>query len=275
MARVNGIMTPVENGEIVDGTASGNTDSISKKKSGSTLDKEAFLKLLVAQMKYQDPLEPTSNTEYISQLATFSSLEEMQNLNSTMTNMQGMSLVGKQVVMKVTSETTGLTTEVAGFVEYVQRENGKTYLVIEGNPYNIEDLVSVVDDAYVEAVQIAETFRNLMASLPSVRNVTLDDKSKIEAAQKAVNAMTGYQQGFLDVDSLQKLKDLLARIEELEKNKEPGEEKPEEPGGSEGTGGTEGSGDAGNTGGTEGGGDAGNTGGTEGGEGTGGAGTGA
>lgn len=264
MARVNGIMTPVENGEIVDGTASGNTDSISKKKSGSTLDKEAFLKLLVAQMKYQDPLEPTSNTEYISQLATFSSLEEMQNLNSTMTNMQGMSLVGKQVVMKVTSETTGLTNEIAGFVEYVQRENGKTYLVIEGNPYNIDDLVSVVDDAYVEAVQIAETFRNLVASLPSVRNVTLDDKAKIEAAQKAVNAMNSYQQGFLDVDSLQKLKDLIARIEELEKNKEPDEEKPEEPGESEGAGGAEGGGSTDGTEGSEG------TGGAEGSEGAGG-----
>lgn len=257
MARVNGIMTPVENGEIVDGTASGNTDSISKKKSGNTLDKEAFLKLLVAQMKYQDPLEPTSNTEYISQLATFSSLEEMQNLNATMTNMQGMNLVGKQVVVKVTSETTGLTTEVAGFVEYVQRENGKTYLVIEGNPYNIDDLVSVVDDAYVEAVQIAETFRNLMASLPSVRNLTLDDKPKVEAAQKAVNAMTAYQQGFLDVESLQKLKDLIARIEELEKNKEPGGEKPEEPDEGEGSDKVEGDG---------------STGGTEGGDGTGGAG---
>ena len=39
------------------------------------LDKQAFLKLLVAQMKYQDPMEPTDNTEYVSQLAQFSSLD--------------------------------------------------------------------------------------------------------------------------------------------------------------------------------------------------------
>lgn len=223
----NGIITPVEDGKVVDTSASGNSQS-STKKSGSTLDKEAFLQLLVAQMKYQDPLQPTSNTEYISQLATFSSLEEMQNLNATMTNMQGVNLVGKQVVMSVTSEATGITTKVSGFVEYVQRENGKTYLVIEGNPYNIDDLESVVDEAYIDAVALAETFKQMVAQLPSVRDVTLADKEKVEAAKKAVNAMNGYQQGFLDAESLTKLRDLLNRIAELEKNVEKPEEKPDE-----------------------------------------------
>ena len=73
---------------VVDGVITNQTTATEKeqeaKKAGGSLDKDAFLQLLVAQMKYQDPLEPTSNTEYISQLATFSSLEEMQNLNSTM-----------------------------------------------------------------------------------------------------------------------------------------------------------------------------------------------
>ena len=43
------------------------TSASEKKTTGnSSLDKESFLKLLVAQMQYQDPLEPTENTEYIS-----------------------------------------------------------------------------------------------------------------------------------------------------------------------------------------------------------------
>ena len=54
----------VENGAIVDTSAS--ATSSSKEKTNNNLDKEDFLNLLVAQMKYQDPLQPQSNTEYVS-----------------------------------------------------------------------------------------------------------------------------------------------------------------------------------------------------------------
>ena len=228
MATTNGISQMVQNGQIVDTTASGNSQSSTSKAKNSSLDKEAFLQLLVAQMKYQDPLQPTSNTEYISQLATFSSLEEMQNMNKTMTDMQGTELVGKQVVMKVTSNVSGETSYVSGMVDYIQRENGKTFLVIEGNPYNIEDLDSVVDEKYLGAVSLAESFKETVAKLPDVKYVTLADKEGIEAVKSAVNAMSAYEQGFLDSNSLNKLKDLVAKIAELEKNVEKPEEKPEE-----------------------------------------------
>ena len=69
----------VVNGQITNNNASATSAATkaaeaANKQAGGTLDKDAFLKLLVTQMKYQDPLEPTDNTEYVSQLATFSEL---------------------------------------------------------------------------------------------------------------------------------------------------------------------------------------------------------
>lgn len=52
----------------------------------STLGKDAFLQLLVTQMKYQDPLDPQDNGEYLSQLAQFSALEQMTNVSEGLTN---------------------------------------------------------------------------------------------------------------------------------------------------------------------------------------------
>ncbi len=49
------------------------------------MGRDAFLKLLITQLQYQDPLKPMDDTQFISQLAQFSSLEQMQQLNGNMT----------------------------------------------------------------------------------------------------------------------------------------------------------------------------------------------
>jgi flagellar basal-body rod modification protein FlgD len=67
------------------------------------LGKTAFLELMIAQIKNQDPLEPAKNEAFIAQLAQFSSLEGIQNMNESMEDL-------------VTSMRAGLTMDAAGLV---------------------------------------------------------------------------------------------------------------------------------------------------------------
>ncbi len=91
-------------------------------KSGA-LGKNDFLKLLVTQLQNQDPLNPMDNTQFTAQLAQFSSLEELQNINSSIEtlhlsqkaihNTQALALIGKSVVApgdKITLSATGADT---------------------------------------------------------------------------------------------------------------------------------------------------------------------
>jgi flagellar basal-body rod modification protein FlgD len=64
--------------QIGTSTTSGTTSKTGNKVGA---DQEMFLKLLVAQMKNQDPLNPTDSTQYTAQLAQFSSLEQLTGIN--------------------------------------------------------------------------------------------------------------------------------------------------------------------------------------------------
>lgn len=139
--------------DIVDGKFNtGATDTYQKEKTvgSSSLGKDAFLQLLVTQLQYQDPLNPQSNTEFVSELAQFSSLEEMQNMTGTLSNSQALGLVGKNVVIEVgKSEGLSSTTTVAGYVEFVKMVDGHAKLAIKGELYDYADLEYVMDDAYL------------------------------------------------------------------------------------------------------------------------------
>ena len=120
-----------------------------QKKDNSSLDKDAFLQLLVTQMQYQDPLEPTSNTEYMSQLAQFSSVEELQNISNTISSGQMLSLTGQYVIMNV-PDSAGNISQVSGLVDYVTVTDGKTYFHINDNYYLSDYLDSVVSLDYMQ-----------------------------------------------------------------------------------------------------------------------------
>jgi flagellar basal-body rod modification protein FlgD len=178
------------------------------------MDKDAFLQLLVAQMKYQDPLEPTSNTEYISQYATFSQVEQMQNMAATMELSRASSMVGKLVDVE-TTDSTGNTKQIQGTVEYVTYENNKAYVSIDGTLYSADDVTAIIDETYQDAYDLANTFAAAMEELPSYDMLTLSDQEAVNILQQGYNSMTSYQQSFISSSDLEKLQSYVARIAQL------------------------------------------------------------
>lgn len=141
------LINSVQDGKLIQNS----TSSTSTTQATSSLGKDAFLQLLATQMKYQDPLNPNTDTQFVAQLATFSQLEQMQNLNSTSTNSQAFGLVGKNVIMKST-DAAGSATYVSGKVNFATMTNGKAYLSINGNLYPAASLDTVIDDAFLDSL---------------------------------------------------------------------------------------------------------------------------
>jgi len=203
------VVQEVKDGKLVE-AASSQKDKV--KRPNSSLDKEAFLQLLVAQMKYQDPLEPTSNTEYISQLATFSSLEEMQNLNAGMTLQRASQLVGQYVYLK-TTDSSGVETFPEGAVDYVTYENGKAFLSVGGKLYSIDDLLSVADSTYVLAAQAVEKFMTMMEQLPSPKLVGREDGVALGNLIITYESMNDYQKSLVSEEAKELYAEYLAQYQ--------------------------------------------------------------
>ena len=113
-------------------TAASTTSSTSSttKSSTSSLGKDDFLKILVAQLQNQDPLNPMDNTQFISQMAQFSSLEQMQSLNQTLTLSQAYNMVGKTISVTGNVANDGSQTTITGQVDSIVNSGGIAYLVV-------------------------------------------------------------------------------------------------------------------------------------------------
>ena len=171
-------------------------------------------------MQYQDPLEPTSNTDYVAQMATFSQLEATLSMSETEENTMASSLVGKQVILKVTSETTGATSYVDGRVDYVMYENGEVYLSGNDGLYPMSSLDTVADSEYYEGVTLASALANMLGQLPLEENLTADWETAVVQIRELYNGMTSYQQQFVSDDSLKTLKSYEEKLQILLKQQE-------------------------------------------------------
>jgi len=116
----------------------------------NSLGKDSFLKLLVTQLRHQDPTKPMEDREFISQMAQFSALEQMTNLNKEMSSMnksfrssEAYGLLGKEIdaynpVKKL---------RVSGTVTSIKLTDGGIKLVVGKEEVSMNDVHAIRNTA--------------------------------------------------------------------------------------------------------------------------------
>ena len=132
-----------------------------KDRNTGEMGKDDFLNLLVTQLRYQDPLNPTDDKEFIGQMAQFSSLEQMQNLNASFSASKAFSLIGKSITANITDDTTKKTVQVSGEVSSVKISQGTMYVVVNGKDVPIDSIIDV-SDGYLSSLSNISSYTNLI-----------------------------------------------------------------------------------------------------------------
>jgi flagellar basal-body rod modification protein FlgD len=110
-----------------------------------TLNQDDFLKLLVVQMKSQDPLNPKQDTEFIAQMTQFSALEQSKSMQADIAGMrseqeilQANAMIGRFVTLQ-----NGKGLAAPGIVSGVNVKEGTPQIVVNGEKYDLSQVLSI------------------------------------------------------------------------------------------------------------------------------------
>lgn len=115
------------------------------------LGKDQFLKILITQLKNQDPMQPLQDKEFIAQMAQFSSVEQLTNMAGEMKLLRqtmGMApgLIGKMVSWKG-KDSTGVEVTKEGLVDAISFNDGKQYASVKGEKVSLDQLTKIWEPA--------------------------------------------------------------------------------------------------------------------------------
>ncbi len=102
------------------------------------LSQKDFIQLLVAQMTTQDPLNPQKDTEFISQMAQFSTLQSTNSMQTELQSMSANQLLGQTVQIKVDA-----THTLVGQVTAIDSSGSDPKLIVGGQAYSVGDVIRV------------------------------------------------------------------------------------------------------------------------------------
>jgi flagellar basal-body rod modification protein FlgD len=170
----------------------------------STVNSQDFLKLLAAQMSNQDVMNPTDNTQYISQLAQFSSLQAMTEIsqNSTLQldaiatlsqisyAQYGASLIGKNVTVGSYDESKKYVEE-KGIVTNVNFAGGTCTVTVNDKKYNLSSVMDVMSESAPTKPDPVTPTTPVPAAADEVKSATEKNAYTVGVPQSAPKAGTG------------------------------------------------------------------------------------
>jgi flagellar basal-body rod modification protein FlgD len=147
--------------------------------SNTNFDKNSFLKILAAQLSNLDPTQNQDSSAYVAQMAQFASMEQMQNLNTTMSDSAYQQMIGKKVIL---NEKDDAGAYVEGYVTQVEKKSGVNYLTMNINGKEEEvDVKNVIG-----SVQTTDT--NTVANSRAALNSDFLAASALAADKKMLSS---------------------------------------------------------------------------------------
>ncbi len=184
-------MSPSITNTEVRGKLYGNMQTHNEK---SVLGQDDFLKILITQLQNQDPMQPMQDRDFIAQMATFSSLEQMTNMSKSMNEMRGMMLgqatsyVGKEIIYEVNvyDQANGYflgTENYSGLVTAIENDKGKTFLVTSlGHHITLDALRSVTADLKNPITDNAHLIGKKVSYAIMLSDATIEEQSSVVSA---------------------------------------------------------------------------------------------
>jgi flagellar basal-body rod modification protein FlgD len=126
---------------------------IDPKLGSSNLGYEDFITLLTAQLKNQNMFEPANDTEFIAQMAQFSSLQQINRLTTLIETSHAVSFVGKNVIAKTIDDNKNIR-YVSGVVESVSFDSGSPRLLVNDKYYDLSDITDVIAQFGEEMMEV-------------------------------------------------------------------------------------------------------------------------
>ncbi len=125
----------------VSNSTSGTTQATAQS-DASSLDMNDFFVLMAAQLQNQSMYDPVDNSEFIAQMAQFSTLTQMEALTRSFASNYSVSLIGKTVNVQTTDDS-GTVTTATGTVDKVNFKSGAAYVVVDGVEYETSAVTQV------------------------------------------------------------------------------------------------------------------------------------